>query len=59
MEQDFTMLNYIAHFERRTRIEGTSPSSRAFVQTGLIMKCTKVLFTSSIDRKKGYRTWKI
>jgi len=59
MEQDFTKLNYIAHFERRTRIEGTSPSSTSVVQTGLITRCTKVLFTSSIDRKKGYRILRI
>jgi len=52
MEQDFTELNYSAHFERRTRIEGTSSSSTSVVQTGLIKKCSKVLFTFSTDRKK-------
>jgi hypothetical protein len=47
--QDFTKLNYSAHFERRRRIKDTSPSSPSVVQTGLITKCTKVLLTSSID----------
>jgi hypothetical protein len=58
MEQDFTELNYSAHFEKRTRIEGTPSSSTSVVQTGLITKCTKVLFTSSTDRIKKLQNLK-